>query len=92
MQPRWMYAKGKDKVGQIVMKEIDTTETLEVKKEPTAYIFDFMALLHMITKIKYLIRSKDWREKWYLIFKRVTVLSILLLIAPLKIQLKHLSD
>ena len=32
----------KGKLGQIVMKEIDTTETLEVKKEHTAYIVDLL--------------------------------------------------
>ena len=80
----------KGKLGQIVMKEIDTTETLEVKKEHTAYIVDFMALIRTITK--YLIHSKDLRGKWYLVFQRVTVVSILLLIANSKIQLKHLSD
>ena len=80
----------KGKLGQIVMKEIDTTETLEVKKEHTAYIVDFMALIRTITK--YLIHSKDLRGKWYLVFQRVTVVSILLLIATSKIQLKHLSD
>ena len=69
------------------MMEIDTTE---VKKEHTAYIVDFMTLIRTITK--YLIRSKDLRGKWYLIFQRVTVVSILLLIATLKIKLKHLND
>ena len=69
------------------MMEIDTTE---VKKEHTAYIVDFMTLIRTITK--YLIRSKDLRGKWYLIFRRVTVVSILLLIATLKIKLKHLND
>ena len=80
----------KGKLGQIVAKEIDTTETLEVTKEHTVYIVDFMVLIHTVTK--YLIRLKDLRGKWYLIFERVTVISILLLIATLKIQLKHLSD
>ena len=69
------------------MMEIDTTE---VKKEHTAYIVDFMTLIRTITK--YLIRSKDLRGKWYLIFQRVTVVSILLLIATLKIKLEHLND
>ena len=32
----------KGKLGQIVMKEIDTTEALEVKKEHTAYIVDLL--------------------------------------------------
>ena len=49
------------------------------KKEHTVWIVDFMALIHTITK--YLIRSKDLRGKWYLIFQRVTVVSILLLIS-----------
>ena len=69
----------KGKFGQIVMNEIDTAETLEVKKEHTAYIVDSMALIRTITK--YLIRSKELRGKWYLIFQRVTVVSILLLIS-----------
>ena len=38
----------KGKLGQIVMKEIDTTETL--KKEHNAYIVDFMKLICTITK------------------------------------------
>ena len=74
----------------MVMKEIDTTETLEVKEEHTACIVDFTALIHTITK--YLIHSKDLRGKWCLVFQSVTVVSILLLIATSKIQLKHLSD
>ena len=41
----------KGKLGQIVMKEIDTTETLEEKKEHTAYIVDFMAFICTITKL-----------------------------------------
>ena len=32
-----MRLTNKEKLGQIVMKEIDTTEALEVKKEHTAY-------------------------------------------------------
>ena len=39
-----MRKTNKGKLGQIVMKEIDTTETLEVKKEHTAYIVDLWHL------------------------------------------------
>ena len=46
-----MRKPNKDKLGQIVMKEMDTTETLELKKEHTAYRVDFMVLIRTITKI-----------------------------------------
>ena len=46
-----MRKTNKGKLGQIVMKEIDKTETSEEKKEHTAYIVDFMTFICTITKL-----------------------------------------
>ena len=43
------------------MKEIDKTEALEVKKEHTAYIVHFMALIRMITKIPDTFERLAWK-------------------------------
>ena len=48
------------------MKEIDTTETLEVKKEHTAYIVDFMALIRTITKITDTFERFAWKMVSYI--------------------------
>ena len=56
----FMRKTNKGKLGQIVMKEIGTTETLEVKKEHTAYIIDFMALIGTITKIPDMFERLEW--------------------------------
>ena len=61
-----MRKTNKGKLGQIVMKEIDTTETLEVKKEHTAYIVDFMALIRTITKITDTFERFAWKMVSYI--------------------------
>ena len=61
-----MRKTNKRKLGQIVMKKIDTTETLEVKKEHTAYIVDFMALIRMITKIPDTFERLEWKMLFYI--------------------------
>ena len=48
------------------MKEIDTTETLKVKKEHTAYIVDFMALIRTITKITDTFERFAWKMVSYI--------------------------
>ena len=48
------------------MKEIDTKEILEVKKEHTAYTVDFMALIRMITKIPDTFERLAWKMVSYI--------------------------
>ena len=48
------------------MKEIDRTETLDVKKELTAYIVDFMALIRTITKIPDTFQRLAWKMVSYI--------------------------
>ena len=61
-----MRKPNKDKLGQIVMKEIDTTETLEEKKEHTAYIVDFMAFICTITKLPDTFKRLAWKMVSYI--------------------------
>ena len=56
----------KGKLSQIVIKEIDTTGTLEVKKEHTAYIVNFMALICTITKIPDTSEKLAWKVVSYI--------------------------
>ena len=56
-----MRKTNKGKLGQIVMKEIDTTETLEVKKEHNTYIVDFMALIRTMAKIPDTLKRLAWK-------------------------------
>ena len=61
-----MQKTNKGKLSQMVMKETDKTETLEVKKEHTAYIVHFMALIRMITKIPDTFERLAWKMVSYI--------------------------
>ena len=59
----FMRKKNRGKLGQIVMKEIGTTE---VKKEHTAYIVDLMTLVLTITKIPDMFEELEWKMVSYI--------------------------